>query len=278
MLDAHVHLWHYQPAAFPWIGAGMDVLKRDYLLADLKAATTPVGVTQAMLVQAQQTVAETRWLLSVADADPMIAGVVGWAPLVDPAVEPTIVELKRHSKLRGLRHIVHDEPDDWFLQREDFNQGVARLLPHGLVYDILIFAKHLPHAIPFVDRHPQQPFVVDHIAKPVIRGAKFDADWAVSLRALAERPHVSCKLSGIVTEVRDPSWTPALIQPYIDVALEAFGPERLMFGSDWPVCRLRADYRDWIAVVQAVVAPLSASEQDAILGGTASRVYGLSPA
>ena len=134
----------------------------------------------------------------------MIAGVVGWVPLVDPAVESTLADLKRHAKLRGLRHIVHDEPDDWFLQREDFNQGVARLLPHGLVYDILIFAKHLPHAIPFVDRHPQQPFVVDHIAKPVIRGAKFDADWAVSLRALAERPHVSCKLSGIVTEVRDP--------------------------------------------------------------------------
>ena len=140
---------------------------------------------------------------------------------------------------------------------------------------MLIFAKHLPQAIAFVDRHPEQPFVVDHVAKPAIRVGQFDARWAEGLRALAERPHVSCKLSGMVTEVRDTAWTPALLQPYVDIALEAFGPSRLMFGTDWPVCRLQCEYADWVAAVRGFVAPLSSDEQAAIMGGTAARVYGV---
>jgi len=214
-------------------------------------------------------------MLAVATGAERIAGVVGWVPLVALDLEDTLARLSANRRLRGVRHIVHDEPDDDYLLRDDVNRGVALLRRHHLVYDVLIFAKHLPQAIAFVDRHPEQPFVVDHVAKPAIRVGQFDARWAEGLRALAERPHVSCKLSGMVTEVRGTAWTPALLQPYVDIALEAFGPSRLMFGTDWPVCRLQCEYADWVAAVRGFVAPLSSDEQAAIMGGTAARVYGV---
>ena len=275
ILDSHHHLWRYDPARLPWIGDGMPALKRDYGAADLEAAIAGTGVERTLLVHAQQNVEETDWMLEIARAHPRIAGVVGWVPLVDPGVEATLARLAADPHLRGVRHIVHDEPDERFILRDDFNRGVARLRGFGLVYDVLIFAAHLPHAIAFVDRHPDQPFVVDHVAKPTIRTAAFDRAWAEGLRELARRPHVTCKLSGKVTEVRDPGWSSGLLQPYVDVALEAFGPSRLMFGTDWPVCRLKCEYAEWVEAVHGFVAPLSAGEQAAILGGTAQRVYGV---
>ena len=275
ILDSHHHLWRYDPARLPWIGDGMPALKRDYGAADLEAAIAGTGVERTLLVHAQQNVEETDWMLEIARAHPRIAGVVGWVPLVDPGVEATLARLAADPHLRGVRHIVHDEPDERFILRDDFNRGVARLRGFGLVYDVLIFAAHLPHAIAFVDRHPDQPFVVDHVAKPTIRASAFDRAWAEGLRELARRPHVTCKLSGMVTEVRDPGWSSGLLQPYVDVALEAFGPSRLMFGTDWPVCRLKCEYAEWVEAVRAFVAPLSAGEQAAILGGTAQRVYGV---
>ena len=275
ILDSHHHLWRYDPARLPWIGDGMPALKRDYGAADLEAAIAGTGVERTLLVHAQQNVEETDWMLEIARAHPRIAGVVGWVPLVDPGVEATLARLAADPHLRGVRHIVHDEPDERFILRDDFNRGVARLRGFGLVYDVLIFAAHLPHAIAFVDRHPDQPFVVDHVAKPTIRASAFDRAWADGLRELARRPHVTCKLSGMVTEVRDPGWSPGLLQPYLDVALEAFGPSRLMFGTDWPVCRLKCEYAEWVEAVRAFVAPLSPGEQAAILGGTAQRVYGV---
>jgi L-fucono-1,5-lactonase len=275
IIDSHHHLWRFDRARLPWIADSMPALQRDYLPADLEAALAGTGVERTLLVHAQQNVGETEWMLDVARAHPRIAGVVGWAPLVDPGVDATLERLAADKALRGIRHIVHDEADDRFLLRDDFNRGVTRLRPHGLVYDVLIFGKHLPHAIAFVDRHPDQPFVVDHIAKPVIRGGAFDTAWAAGLRELARRPHVACKLSGVVTEVRDPAWTASLIQPYLEVALEAFGPSRLMFGTDWPVCRLKCEYADWVAAIRGYIAPLSAAEQAAIMGGTAARVYGI---
>ena len=275
ILDSHHHLWRYDPVRLPWISDGMPALKRDYGAADLEAAIAGTGVERTLLVHAQQNVEETEWMLDVARAHPRIAGVVGWVPLVEPDVEATIARLAADPRLRGVRHIVHDEPDDRFILRDDFNRGVARLRAFGLVYDVLIFAKHLPYAIAFADRHPDQPFVVDHVGKPTIRAAAFDRAWADGLRELARRPHLTCKLSGLVTEVRDPGWNAALLQPYVDVALEAFGPSRLMFGTDWPVCRLKCEYADWVDAVRGFVAPLSADEQAAILGGTAQRVYGV---
>ena len=275
IIDSHHHLWRFDQARLPWIADSMPALRRDYLPADLDAALAGTGVDRTILVHAQQRVDETEWMLGLARTHPRIAGVVGWVKLVETDVDDVLGRLTADGLLRGVRHIVHDEVDDRFVLRDDFNRGVARLRHHGLVYDVLIFAKHLPHAIAFVDRHPDQPFVVDHLAKPTIRAAAFDAEWAAGLRELARRPHVTCKLSGVVTEVRDAGWSGALIQPYLDVALEAFGPSRLMFGTDWPVCRLKCEYADWVAAVRGYIAPLSAAEQAAIMGGTAARVYGI---
>lgn len=275
IIDAHHHLWRFDQARLPWIADTMPALRQDYLLADLEAAIAGTGVERTLLVHAQQRLDETEWMLALAAASPRIAGVVGWVPLVADDLEATLDRLAADRRLRGVRHIVHDEPDDDYLLRADVNRGVDRLRRHGLIYDVLIFARHLPQAIAFVDRHPDQPFVVDHVAKPTIRAGQLDGEWATGLRALAERPHVSCKLSGMVTEVRGPAWNPGVLQPYVDVALEAFGPSRLMFGTDWPVCRLRCEYADWVSAVRGFIAPLSADEQAAIMGGTAARVYGV---
>jgi L-fuconolactonase len=274
-IDSHHHLWQYEPAAYPWISDAMPVLKRDYGLGDLDAALAGTGITGTVAVQAQQTVAEAEWLLNLAREHPVIKGVVGWVPLASPSVEAELERLGADPRLKGVRHIVHDEPDDAFILRADFNDGIAKIERFGLVYDVLIFARHLPNAIRFVDRHPRQPFVVDHIAKPVITADRFDDAWARGIRAMAERPHVTCKLSGVVTEVRDPAWSVDLIRPYVEVVLQAFGPDRLMFGTDWPVCRLRCEYGTWVHAVEELIGTLSPDEQQAIWSGTATRVYGL---
>lgn len=275
-IDSHHHLWCYGPAEYPWIGPAMDVLKRDYLPGDLKAEIDASGVRATVAVQARQTVAETEWLLAQAAASTAVRGVVGWVPLVDDRVQRTLERLAADARLKGVRHVLQDEPDPGYMLRDDFNRGLAALRPLGLVYDLLVFARQLPEAVQLVDRHPSQPFVVDHIAKPTIRASTFDRDWASGIAELARRPNVSCKLSGVLTEVRDPDWTPDLVRPYVETVLNEFGPDRLMFGSDWPVCRLRCEYRDWVETVRELLSGLSASEQDRVFGLTAARVYGLS--
>jgi L-fuconolactonase len=197
---------------------------------------------------------------------------------MEGAGEPFLEEFGSHPKLVGVRHVVHDELDDDFILRPDFGQGVRRLLRYDLAYDILIFEKHLPQTITFVDRHPSQSFVVDHIAKPRIHGEAFDAEWAAGIRELAKRPHVSCKMSGMVTEVRDDAWDTTHLRPYFDTVLEAFGAERVMFGSDWPVCLLRTEYPGWVRAVAELATRLSSDEQAALWGGTAQRVYQLDQA
>jgi L-fuconolactonase len=275
-IDSHHHLWHYSEADYPWIGAGMDVLRRDYLPIDLKANLDAARVHGTVAVQARQTIEETRWLLELAGTSPFLHGVVGWVPLIDPGVRDTLEPLAADRHLKGVRHVLHDEPDDAYMLRDDFQRGVACLRSFGLVYDILIFARHLENTLAFVDRHPQQPFVVDHIAKPTITARAFDERWAAAIRELAHRDHVTCKLSGLVTEVRDPVWTPELIRPYYETVLEAFGPDRLMFGTDWPVCLLRTTYGVWVDTVRDLIRNLSPTEQAAMMGLTACRVYGLS--
>ena len=275
-IDSHHHLWQYNEAEYPWISDAMGVLRRDYLPDDLKANLDKAGVHGTVVVQARQTLEETAWLLELAGRSRFIHGVVGWVPLVAPDVSETLAQHALNPKLRAVRHVLHDEPNDAYMLRDDFNRGIAGLKGLGLVYDILIFARHLENTITLVDRHPGQPFVVDHIAKPTITARAFDAVWAEQIRALARRPHVSCKLSGVVTEVRDPEWTLDLIRPYYETVLDAFGPERLMFGTDWPVCLLRCDYSQWVAAVRELIASLSATEQAHVMGLTAARVYGLS--
>ena len=263
-IDAHQHFWRYNPAEFDWIDDSQQSIRRDFLPTDLTQVITPVGVAGVVSVQARQSLAETTWLLELADQHDFIKGVVGWLPLAAPQFE-----IPAHSKLKGVRHVVQAEPAG-FLLRDDFNRGVARLRAHNLVYDILIVEHQLPEAIQFVDRHPQQVFMLDHSAKPRIRDNALEP-WRRNLRELARRENVYCKLSGLVTEADYRNWTEVQLQPYFDTVLAAFGPRRLLFGSDWPVCLVACEYAQWHGIVQNFAG--AAATQ--IMGGTAMEVYRL---
>lgn len=277
-IDSHHHLWAINDTDYVWMTDDHAIIRRDFLGEALKTVLDAGGIDGTVAVQARQIPAETEFLFDLARANPPILGVVGWVPLAENGGEPWLEKFAANPLLVGVRHVVHDEPDDAFILRPDFNDGIRKLARHDLVYDILIFARHLTNTIRFVDIHPEQPFVVDHIAKPVIRAGEFDQTWADGIRELAKREHVVCKLSGMVTEVRGGTWDSALLQPYFETVLEAFGADRLMFGSDWPVCLLGASYAEWVRTVDQMTAQLSASEQEAIWGGTARQFYGLNPA
>lgn len=256
----------------------MRILRRDFLPADLKPLLDHAGVAGAVAVQARQTLEETRWLLSLADDKTgdatWMKGVVGWAPIAAPEFAEVLADLKQNKKLKGLRHLIQDEPDDQFILDDAFNRGIRELEGTEVVYDIVIQARHLPQTLRFVDRHPHQSFVLDHCAKPPIFSGESEP-WATHMRELAKRPNVCCKLSGLPTEADWQQWTSVSLEPYWRVVLEAFGPNRLLFGSDWPVSLLAGSYQRWVNTVTEWVAPLSAIEQNAIWSGTASRIYSL---
>jgi len=274
VIDSHHHVWHYTPEDYGWIGDDMAAIRRDFLPADLSATLDEAGVDGAISVQARQTVQETTWLLDLARSCPRIRGVVGWVPLCDPGVTGVLERLSESPALRGVRHVVQDEPDEAFMLRPDFNRGMDALRRFDLVYDVLVFERQLPAALQCVDRHPDQRFVVDHIAKPRIREGLLEP-WAGRMRELARRPNVWCKLSGMVTEADYRCWTVDQLRPYLTTVLDGFGPERLLFGSDWPVCLVACPYGRWLGIVRDAIASLSRPEQAAILGGNAARVYGL---
>ena len=273
-IDSHHHFWKYSVAEYPWIGDSMSALRRDFLPEHLKAEIAAVGIDGVVSVQARQTVGETEWLLSLADGNDFIKGVVGWVPLVEPGVREVIAKFAANPKLRAVRHVVQEEPDDRFILGEDFNRGVSMLKDFGLVYDILIFERQLAASIEFVDRHPQQIFVLDHIAKPRI-GDHAIEPWRANIRELARRQNVFCKVSGMVTEADWKTWSEEELRPYFDVVLEAFGPKRLMFGTDWPVCLAASGYGRWVEVVRKFAAGLSADEQEWLFGKTAKEAYRL---
>jgi len=272
-LDAHHHFWRYSPAEYPWIRGDLDPLRRDFLPGDLAAALASAGLDAAVSVQARQTLEETEWLLSLAERHSFLAGVVGWVPLADPGVERHLERLAARPRLRAVRHVAQDEPPG-FLLRDDFNRGVALLPRYGLAYDLLVYERQLPEAIDFVDRHPGVRFVLDHAAKPRIRENVLEP-WRTNLRRLAERPNVWCKVSGLVTEADVRAWSEAQLRPYLETVLEAFGPGRLLFGSDWPVCLAACAYDRWCGIVRRFAAALSKEEQDRLFGGTAREVYRL---
>jgi L-fuconolactonase len=225
-------------------------------------------------VQARQSLEESRWLLELADASPLIRGVVGWVDLRSTHVEDQLREVAEHPKFVGVRHVVQDEPDPRFLLGESFLHGIGKLATFGLTYDLLLYPQQLPAAAEFVGRFPEQPFVLDHLAKPRIKAGELDP-WRHDLKALAAHGNVLCKLSGMVTEAAWQGWKRADFTPYLEVALETFGPKRLMIGSDWPVCTLAAGYPDTIGIVRDFLAPLAAAEREAIEGGNAARFYAL---
>jgi L-fuconolactonase len=274
-IDAHHHLWRYSKEEYGWITGNMAAIARDFLPEDLQQALSSSGMQGSIAVQARQSLEETQSLLDFAQQSDVIRGVVGWAPIASPELPAVLDRLEPFQKLKGLRHVVQDEPDDAFLLRPDFNAGIALLKQYALVYDILIFERQLPAALSFVDRHPAQVFVLDHIAKPRIRDSVLEP-WRTNIRELARRENIFCKLSGMVTEAHWAKWCPADLQPYFDVVLNAFGPKRLLAGSDWPVCLLATTYQTWFSTLREFISPLSSTEQEMILGGVATHVYSLS--
>jgi L-fuconolactonase len=252
----------------------MRALRRDFLPKDLTAELTAAGIDGTVAVQARQTMDETRWLLDIADQYEAIRGVVGWAPIAGEDFPGVMEEFEHRPKLKGLRHVIQSEEDENYILRADFNSGMLAMQGSGLVYDILIYERHLPQTIEFVDEYPDQTFVLDHIAKPRI-GAGIMEPWAENLRELALRQNVWCKVSGLVTEADWKNWTPETLRPYLDVVVDAFGVDRLMTGSDWPVCLVASGYVQWFEVLRTYFAPFSERERDAIFGGTAIDVYQL---
>ena len=273
-IDAHHHLWRYTPAEYGWIDETMQALQRDFLPEDLKAAMATAGIDGTIAVQARQTLEETRWLLDLAEANPEIRGVVGWAPIAGEEFPGCMEEFDGREKLKGLRHVIQGEKDDHYILREDFNSGIRTMAGSGLVYEILIYERHLEDTICFVDEHPEQVFVLDHVAKPQIAAGVIEP-WASRMKELGQRENVWCKVSGMVTEADWKTWSPEKLKPYLDVAVEAFGPSRLMAGSDWPVCLVASGYAQWFEVLRDYFAGFSEAERAAVFGGTAVEVYGL---
>lgn len=273
-IDAHHHLWRYTPEEYGWIDGAMVRLQRDYTPADLAGVMASAGINGAIAVQARQSLDETHALLSLADAYPFIEAVVGWAPIAGKDFPSCLEALAAHPHLRGLRHVIQSEPDDDFILGSEFNRGIAAMLSSGLVYEILIYERHLPQTIRFVDAHPDQIFVLDHIAKPRIR-ERILSPWRERIRELAQRANVFCKVSGIVTEADWQSWTEADLCPYMDTVFDAFGASRLMMGSDWPVCLVAAEYAQWFSLLDRYIARLSEYERERFCGGTAAEVYRL---
>ena len=273
-IDAHQHLWRYLPPGPAWMADGMEVLRRDFFLGDLRAVTVEAGVTGTIVVETERTVEETEWLSEVAASNDLIRGVVGWAPLTSSTIERQLERIASLPKMKAIRHPIHDEVDDDFILRDDFNQGVAALKQFNLGYDILILEKHLAQTIQFVDLHPDQVFILDHVAKPRIRDRAL-SPWKEHMRELARRPNVYCKLSGMVTEDDWHTWSYDSLYPYIESVLEAFTPRRLMFGSDWPVVTLAASYGRWMDTVLVAIRQLTENERERILTGTAIEAYGL---
>ena len=272
-IDAHQHFWRFDAGRDRWITDEMRAIRRDFLPGDLEDALTANGIDGCVAVQADQSDEETRFLLELADRHPFIKAVVGWVDLRSPGLGATLDALAGRQKLRGIRHVAQAEPDD-FLEQDDVIRGIREVGRAGLTYDILVVERQLPAALALTARLPDQPFVLDHLAKPRIRDEAIEP-WAARMRELARRPNVFCKISGLVTEADWARWRPDHLRPYLDVAFEAFGSDRVLFGSDWPVGLVAAPYDRVLGVITEYAGALSPNERDALFGGTAMRVYGL---
>jgi L-fuconolactonase len=273
VIDAHHHLWRYSAIEYEWIDDRMAALRRNFLPEDSIDELANAGIDGAVTVQARQTLEETQWLLELAGRYKEMHGVVGWAPIASPDFERSLDALAANPKLVGLRHIVQAEPQG-FLDGEDFNLGIRAMRGTGLVYDLLVVEHQLGEAIRFVDRHPQQMFVLDHIAKPKIAAGEIEP-WRTRIQELSKRSNVCCKVSGMVTEDSWSHWSIASLRPYLDTVVSAFGPDRLMAGSDWPVCLVATGYAQWWQVLRNYFANFSDDERADIFGATATRIYNL---
>ncbi|MBX2851763.1 MAG: amidohydrolase family protein, partial [Phycisphaeraceae bacterium] len=267
--------WDYDAEQYPWIPVGSP-LEQSYGLDDLAQHSGDCDVQATVAVQARQTLKETDWLLGLAKESDLCKAVVGWVPLQDDNIVEVLDRYKDEPMLKGVRHVIQDEEDPAFMLRPAFLRGLETLSQTDLRYDILIFGHQLPNTIKMVDALPgDMPLVLDHIAKPVIAPGKFDEQWAHDFAELAKRPNVLCKLSGMATEVRGGTWDSDVLEPYLGLAFEAFGPSRLMFGSDWPVALLKTDYPRWVATVAGAIGSFSPDDQDRIMYRNAAAFYGI---
>lgn len=275
MIDAHQHFWELGRFNTAWLESPPhQPICRSFLPDDLKPRMDDAGIDAAVFVQTQHDLEENRWALALADQHPWMCGVVGWVDLASDACAEQVQEFARFPKFVGVRHITQDEPDDDFIVRPQILRGLKVLEQHGVPFDLLFYVKHLHHAQALARALPDLPMVIDHLAKPHIQEGRLD-DWETPFRAAATFPNLFCKLSGMVTEAGWRHWRPADLKPYVDVALEAFGPERLMFGSDWPVCELAGSYQQVVDALNDVLGPLSDHERDRIFSGTAKAFYSL---
>jgi L-fuconolactonase len=274
IIDSHQHFWHYDAARDSWITDEMAVLKRDFLPADLQQEFAANGIEGSVVVQAAQSEEETGCLLELAQQHAFVKGVVGWCDLRDAKLRERLEYFSQFEKLCGFRHVVQSEPDDNFLLRPDFLRGIALLQEFNFTYDILIYPKQLPAAIRFVEKFPEQPFVLDHLAKPFIKDRIIEP-WAAQIRELAQHTQLYCKVSGMVTEADWQNWQNDNFKAYLDVVFEAFGADRIMFGSDWPVCLLAADYRQVKDILSAYTNHFSSLERVKIFSLNARRFYKL---
>ncbi len=275
-IDSHQHFWRYTAAEYPWMSDQLASLRRDYLPEHLAPLLAHAGLAGCVAVQAQQTVAEARWLLTLADAHPIIKGVVGWVDLQSERVEEQLAELAQHPRFVGVRHVVQDEAEDDFMLRPAFQRGIGKLRQFNLAYDLLVFPKQLPAAIQLAANFPEQRFVLDHIAKPLIRDGTL-SPWREQVRELAKAPNVWCKVSGMVTEAKWDGWRAEDLRPYLDVVFAAFGAERLMFGTDWPVCTLAGSYAQVHTLADDYTRTLTAEARAKFFGGNATAFYQLRP-
>jgi L-fuconolactonase len=275
-LDAHQHYWDTQAFDYGWARAGLPALERAFLPGDLEPQLAAAGVDRTVVVQVLHTLDETAWLLDLARSTPSIAGVVGWVELQAPPdeTEATLAALRRDPRLVGIRHLVHEEPDDDWLARPAVIRGLGVLERHDVPYDLLLRPRHLRHVPTLSERLPGLRMVIDHIAKPLIREGRMEP-WATGLRAAAANPNVWCKLSGMITEADHAAWSADDLAPYVEVALDAFGVERLMYGSDWPVCTLAGTYGQVVGALRTVLGSIDAGVEVRLFGGSAARFYGI---
>lgn len=243
IIDSHHHLWLFNEEDFGWMDEFMEILRRDYLPSDLEPEIEKAGVEGTVVVQARQKIEETEWLLKLADENDFIKGVVGWVDLCSEKLGEQLERFASHPKLVGVRHVIHDETDDEFMNRPEFHRGIGQLDEYGLSYDLLLFPKHLQQAAILAQEFPKQRFVLDHLSKPLIKYERIDI-WNEDIIEIAKLPNVWCKISGMVTEADLVKWKYTDFVPYLDVIVESFGVERIMLGSDWPVCRLGGDYAE----------------------------------
>ncbi len=273
-IDAHQHFWRYNANEYGWIDDSMAGLRRDFLPEDLRREMEAAGFDGAIAVQTRQTLEETRWLLELAASSSYVLGVVGWVDLRSPNVRSQFAEFAGNPKFLGVRHIVQSEPDDRFLLQPEFLRGIAALEGFDLTYDILIYPRHLPVAAEFVRRFPRQRFVLDHLAKPLIKSGSLQP-WQSGIRDLAQNTNVFCKLSGLITEADWKNWKSSDFEPYLDVALESFGRDRLMIGSDWPVCTVAGSYSETMNLVMEYLEKYPAEVRNAVLGENAEQFWKL---